>query len=153
MGFSRQEYWSGLPFLLQGIFLTQGSNPGLLPYRQILYHLSHQGSPCQFWREANINTCFCLHLSHIDIFSEHKQAFHPGSVNELPLIRVVWCVGGGGLGGDGIFQSLHKTALYPGVCKACASASRTLTNSRRETEPPSVCAVGREPAPGDREVL
>ena len=26
--------------LLQGIFLTQGLNPGLLPYRQILYHLS-----------------------------------------------------------------------------------------------------------------
>ena len=26
MEFSRQEYWSGLPFLLQGIFLTQGSN-------------------------------------------------------------------------------------------------------------------------------
>ena len=24
MGFSRQEYWSGLPFLLQGIFPTQG---------------------------------------------------------------------------------------------------------------------------------
>ena len=31
--------------LLQGIFLTQGSNPGLLHHRQILYHLSHQGSP------------------------------------------------------------------------------------------------------------
>ena len=30
MGFSRQEYWSGLPFLLQGIFPTQGSNPHLL---------------------------------------------------------------------------------------------------------------------------
>ena len=26
MEFSRQEYWSGLPFPLQGIFLTQGSN-------------------------------------------------------------------------------------------------------------------------------
>jgi len=26
MGFSRQEYRSRLPFLLQGIFLTQGSN-------------------------------------------------------------------------------------------------------------------------------
>ena len=25
--FSRQEYWSGLPFLIPGIFLTQGSNP------------------------------------------------------------------------------------------------------------------------------
>ena len=31
--------------LLQGIFLTQGSNPGLLHCRQILYHMSHQGSP------------------------------------------------------------------------------------------------------------
>ena len=27
------------------INLTQKSNPGLLPCRQILYHLSHQGSP------------------------------------------------------------------------------------------------------------
>ena len=31
--------------LLQGIFLNQGSNPGLLHCRQILYHLSQQGSP------------------------------------------------------------------------------------------------------------
>ena len=41
-GLSRQEYWLGCHFLLQGIFLTQGSNPGLLPCRQILYCLSHQ---------------------------------------------------------------------------------------------------------------
>ena len=32
-------------FLLQGIFATQGSNPGLSHCRQMLYHLSHQGSP------------------------------------------------------------------------------------------------------------
>ena len=31
--------------LLQGIFLTQGLNLGLLHWRQILYHLSQQGSP------------------------------------------------------------------------------------------------------------
>ena len=31
--------------LLQGIFLIQGSNAGLLHCRQILYCLSHQGSP------------------------------------------------------------------------------------------------------------
>ena len=31
--------------LLQGIFPTQGSNPGLLHCRLILYHLSHEGSP------------------------------------------------------------------------------------------------------------
>ena len=35
----------GYHALLQGIFLTQGSNPGVLYCRQILYHLSHQGSP------------------------------------------------------------------------------------------------------------
>ena len=34
----------GCHFLLQGIFLTQGSNPGLLHCRQTLYPLSHQGS-------------------------------------------------------------------------------------------------------------
>ena len=35
----------GCHVLLQGIFLTQGSNPGLLYCRQALYHLSYQRSP------------------------------------------------------------------------------------------------------------
>ena len=34
----------GCHSLLQGIFPTQGSKPGLLHSRKILYHLSHQGS-------------------------------------------------------------------------------------------------------------
>ena len=33
--------------LLQGIFPTQGLNPGLLRCRQIIYQLSHKGSPKQ----------------------------------------------------------------------------------------------------------
>ena len=45
MGFSRQEYRSGLPCPTQEIFPTQGLNLGLPHYRQILYQLSHQGSP------------------------------------------------------------------------------------------------------------
>ena len=44
MGFSRQEYWSGVHALLQGIFPTQGSTPGL-PHCRILYCLNQQGSP------------------------------------------------------------------------------------------------------------
>ena len=40
MEFSRPEYW-GI-FLLQEIFPTQGSNPGLLHCRWILYWLSPQ---------------------------------------------------------------------------------------------------------------
>ena len=35
----------GCHALLQGIFPTQGSNPGLPNFRWILYDLSHQGSP------------------------------------------------------------------------------------------------------------
>ena len=35
----------GCHILCQGIFLTLGSNPGLLHCRRILYLLSHQGSP------------------------------------------------------------------------------------------------------------
>ena len=35
----------GCHAFLQGIFPTQGSNPGLLHCRQILYCLSHKGSP------------------------------------------------------------------------------------------------------------
>ena len=45
MEFSRQRYGSGLPLLSAGDLLTRGSNPGILFCRQILYHLSHNGSP------------------------------------------------------------------------------------------------------------
>ena len=48
MGFSRQEYWSGCHFLLQGIFLTQGLNlclSQLLYWQADLLPLSHLGSP------------------------------------------------------------------------------------------------------------
>ena len=52
MEFSRPEYWGGQPFpspgdlpFSRGIFPTQGSNPGIPPCRQILYQLSHKGSP------------------------------------------------------------------------------------------------------------
>ena len=41
VGFSRQEYWSGLPFPSPGGLPV----PGLLHCRQILYHLCHLGSP------------------------------------------------------------------------------------------------------------
>ena len=41
MGFSRQEYWSGLPFPSPGDL----PDPSLPHCKQTLYHLSHQGSP------------------------------------------------------------------------------------------------------------
>ena len=43
--FSRQEYWSGLPFSSPGDLSDPGIEPGcLLHCRQILYHLCRQGS-------------------------------------------------------------------------------------------------------------
>ena len=48
--------------LLQGIFPTQGSNPGLLYRRQTLYHLSHQGSSLEQRHLQNVifdNILFC----------------------------------------------------------------------------------------------
>ena len=47
MGFSRQECWGGLPFPSPGDLPDQGSNPGLLHCRQILYWLTYEGSPVE----------------------------------------------------------------------------------------------------------
>ena len=44
MGFSRQEYWSGLPFPSPWNLPDPGIEPGLPHCRQTLYHQSHQGS-------------------------------------------------------------------------------------------------------------
>ena len=70
--------------LLQGIFSTQGSNPGLPHCRWILYQLSHQGSPVRgqdrqarsdsygegniannsAWYHRMIVWCFFFNISH-----------------------------------------------------------------------------------------
>ena len=50
--------------LLQGSFLTQGSNLGLLPCRQILYCRSHRESP-YFYINMQIHT-------HTDIYTIHS---------------------------------------------------------------------------------
>ena len=43
--FSKQEYWSGLPFQFPRDFPDLGIEPRSLHCRQILYCLSYQGSP------------------------------------------------------------------------------------------------------------
>ncbi|CAI9171063.1 unnamed protein product [Rangifer tarandus platyrhynchus] len=45
MGFSRQEYWSGLPCPSAGGLADPGTEPGLLHCRRIPYCLSHRGEP------------------------------------------------------------------------------------------------------------
>ena len=47
---------------IQGIFPTQGSNPGLLHCRQILYQLSHKESPrildSHYWKLFHYHICY-----------------------------------------------------------------------------------------------
>ena len=66
----------GCHALLQGIFLTQGSNPGLLPCRQILYHLRHQGSPiwCGWGSKCTQLKYSISHSSlHLDVAMWHSS--------------------------------------------------------------------------------
>ena len=49
MGFSRQEYWSGLPFPSPGDLPDPGIEPGSSALEaETHYHLSHQGSPVMY---------------------------------------------------------------------------------------------------------
>ena len=57
----------GFHALLQGIFPTQGSNLGLLHCSQILYYVSHQGSP-------NIPNCCCLVTHRVQLFATPNTA-------------------------------------------------------------------------------
>ena len=62
-------------FLLQGIFPTQRSNPDLPPCRQILYQLSHQGSPPE-------NLLYLRRLFHkMDIWGQERN---PSFCQSLP---------------------------------------------------------------------
>ena len=55
MEFPRPEYWRAYRSLLQGIFLAQELNQGLLHCRWILYQLSYQGNPTiQIWAKSNL---------------------------------------------------------------------------------------------------
>ena len=66
-------------FLLQGIFPTQGSNPGLPHCRQMLYRLSHQGSPYIYnWSIVDLQCfrCTARWLSYTNTYIYFQIIFH-----------------------------------------------------------------------------
>ena len=82
--FSRQEYWSGLPFPSPGIFLTQGLNLGLQHCRQILYHLSHQGSP-------EIQSDLLVNMQMMDfLVNASRRVLLQNTLGRLYLICFLW---------------------------------------------------------------
>ena len=76
MGFPGQEYWSGLPFLLQGIFPAQGSNPCLLHWQVDSLSLSHLGSPkssVDYIKRESLNPASGLQLKLYKILIEQNR--------------------------------------------------------------------------------
>ena len=72
--------------ILQGIFPTQGSNPGLPHCRQILYQLSHKGSPIILeWVAYPFSSGSSWDRNWIGVWSPTVQAnFLPTELSEKP---------------------------------------------------------------------
>ena len=72
-------------FLLQGIFLTQESNPGLLHRRQILYQLNYKGKPIAKIRIGLLQTSEVRYSSKPRIYLQHYNLLevseYPGGKN------------------------------------------------------------------------
>ena len=94
MGFPRQEYQMGCRFLLQEIFLTQGSNLGLLHCRQDFLLSEPPGKP----EVSTGHIIFCASLQgHLRV----KGAAMPCNVLEGDAKTRWWgCGEKGGLGGS-----------------------------------------------------
>ena len=83
--------WVAIPFL-QGLFRTQVWNPGLLQYRQILHHLSHQGSPMV---DFNLLFFSYIYFSYLFIWLSQvlvasHRAFHCGTQTLAGACGLMW---------------------------------------------------------------
>ena len=85
-----QNTGEGSLSLLQGIFSTQGLNPGLLHCRRILYQLKHKGSPDNTIAQNNSYTKACLAVACPELLQSLGMAFsaalqvHPVSTDSRP---------------------------------------------------------------------
>ena len=105
MEFSSQEYWSGLPFPSPGALPDPGIKPGSPHCRQVLYHLSHQGSPVK-WGSGKLAAC-SLNL-----------------ISPCPLPREVWYFQLSSV------QSLSRVWLFATPWTTACQASLSITNSQ-----------------------
>ena len=71
--------------LLQGIFLSQGLNPGLLHCRWILYQLSHQGSLC-------VCMCVCIIYVCMYVYVWSGRKWKWKSLSRVQLFATPWTI-------------------------------------------------------------
>ena len=96
MGFSKQEYWAGLHFLLQGIFPTQGLPPHLwqlLHCRWIFYHWATGEAHAQLTKNSVFKAVLCSssHMLDLDFYCLINDVFkHPnwsGDISQNPYLQ------------------------------------------------------------------
>ena len=85
MGFPRQEYWSGLPFLSPGDRPNPGIEPASPAWQVDSLPLSHLGSP------TGVNRCKLLHVEWMDnrvlLYSTRNDMQYPGIKHDGKNIR------------------------------------------------------------------
>ena len=104
---------TGCQAFLQGIFLTQGSNPGLLRCRRILDCLSHQGSPRIRKRVA----CPCSRELPDPGTEPGSPALQAGSL-PAQLPRKPQAKAGGDFGEGSEARQDTALSLFPGACSS-----------------------------------
>ena len=82
----------GCHALLQEVFPTQGSNPGLLPCRWILYHLSHQGSLYKGRSLGDRRNEVLIQVPHKWIWNTHAWWKKPDAEDCILYILFTWNV-------------------------------------------------------------
>ena len=100
--FSGKNTGVGSHSLLQGIFPTQGLNLGLLHSRQILDHLSHQGSPHLHIDQAFPSFWFCLAAELVFLYPTWLELGH------LPPSLLILLLS------NNLLNPLHPVCLPPG---------------------------------------
>ena len=81
MGFFRQEYQSGLPCPPPGDLSDPGSNLGLLHRRQIVYHVSYQGSPYRYYSSIKENENLSFPTTWVDL-----KGIKLGEINQIQIL-------------------------------------------------------------------
>ena len=81
----------GCHALLQGIFLTQGSNPGLLHCRQILYHLATRETPWwALWSESESHSVVSDSLRPHGLYSPWNSPGQNTRVGRLFFFQMIF---------------------------------------------------------------
>ena len=94
----------GCHALLQEIFPAYGSNLGLLHCRQILYHLSYQGSPNKFVEIVKIVTSWNEHLT----FSR-ERTYQVLWIHSVPVLQMHYFH----------FPNISSSHQPQGLCTCC----------------------------------